>query len=176
MTASKRSNTDTKNTQEIDWDDVEDNTPVCLHTEDYFAIALFYLLASTLVLQVLSRYLLNAPLGWTEEVARYQLIIFTFVGASMGFRKHSHIGFIYFQQKLPTQLRKWAELGVKLVSAYFLVFLIVSTIAILPHLTTHKMTSIDLSLTALYGAVGLALCACLLRTLQSLLITYHNSQ
>lgn len=44
-------------------------------------------------IQVLFRYLLNAPLYWTEEAARYIMIWIVFLGASIGIRRGAHLGF-----------------------------------------------------------------------------------
>lgn len=41
--------------------------------------------------QVVFRYVFNDSLYWAEEVVLYSIICMSFVGASMGVRKHAHI-------------------------------------------------------------------------------------
>ncbi|MBI2323232.1 MAG: TRAP transporter small permease [Chloroflexi bacterium] len=45
---------------------------------------------AVLVLQVFTRYVLNRPIGWSEEVALHLFIWMTFLGAAYGTRLRSH--------------------------------------------------------------------------------------
>ena len=54
-------------------------------------LAVFWALAVVVFLQFFTRYVLNSSLGWTEEIARYLLIVVTFLGSAMAVRKRSHI-------------------------------------------------------------------------------------
>lgn len=64
-------------------------------------------MTSIVLLQVLFRYVLNAPLFWTEESARYIMIWIVYLGASVGLRRGSHVGFTYFLMKAPGKLARW---------------------------------------------------------------------
>ena len=44
----------------------------------------------TLLLQVFTRYVLNDPLSWTEEVARYLYVYIVFLGASAAISDRTH--------------------------------------------------------------------------------------
>jgi len=70
---------------------------------------LFVLLtAMTLIVfaQVLFRYLFQSPLYWSEEAARYLMIWIVFLGASIGIRKGSHLGFTWFVEKSNSKTRR----------------------------------------------------------------------
>ena len=70
---------------------------------------LFVLLtAMTLIVfaQVLFRYLFQTPLYWSEEAARYIMIWIVFLGASIGIRKGSHLGFTWFVEKSSSKIRR----------------------------------------------------------------------
>jgi C4-dicarboxylate transporter DctQ subunit len=56
-------------------------------------IGYFLLVAVTLVvgLAVLTRYVLNNPLQWTEETARYLLIWLTMIASSVAIKQRAHI-------------------------------------------------------------------------------------
>ncbi|WP_394172889.1 TRAP transporter small permease [Thalassotalea litorea] len=137
--------------------------------EDWIAFALFWLLAITVFSQFISRFIFAAPLGWTEEVARYQLICLGFMGACIGIRKNSHIFVALFHRWLPAKvsIRLYqiiATLNVLLIAtlAYF-------AAQIMPQLHIHKMASLDVPISVLYGIVLASLLIMLGRSIQLLL-------
>ncbi|MEO8133837.1 MAG: TRAP transporter small permease [Betaproteobacteria bacterium] len=52
-------------------------------------------------LQVLSRYLFNTPLGWSEEVARFAFVWLSFLGAAILIRTDGHIRVTLLVDALP---------------------------------------------------------------------------
>lgn len=52
-------------------------------------------------IQVFSRYVLQASVPWTEEVARYLLIYLTFIGAAVAVREHTHLRVDFVVVRLP---------------------------------------------------------------------------
>jgi TRAP-type C4-dicarboxylate transport system permease small subunit len=65
--------------------------------EDWVALALFWGLAVVVFMQFFTRYVLNDSLAWTEEIARYLLIMVAFVGGGIAVRRmtHIHVEFFY---------------------------------------------------------------------------------
>ncbi len=56
------------------------------------AMVIFMTVATTVTFtQVIFRYGFNSSLYWAEEVVLYSIICMSFVGASMGVRRHAHI-------------------------------------------------------------------------------------
>ena len=72
--------------------------------EDWLALAFFWLLAIDVFYQFFTRYVLSDSAGWTEEIARYLLIVVTFVGASMAVRRNTHIHVEFIYRYLPPLL------------------------------------------------------------------------
>lgn len=73
------------------------------------AILLHVLLAAmlaTALAQVTSRYLLNSPLGWTEELTRLMLIVYTLVGAVTALRTDRHPRMDDLVLRLPPPVQK----------------------------------------------------------------------
>ena len=56
------------------------------------------------LLQVFFRYVLNAPLMWTEEVARYLFIWGVVLATGLGLQKGTHLGIDYFIDFLPKKI------------------------------------------------------------------------
>lgn len=69
----------------------------------------------TLFLQVFTRYALNDPLSWTEEVARYIYVYVVFLGASAAITDRSHVGIDYFAKALPARAQWIVALAVNLI-------------------------------------------------------------
>jgi TRAP-type C4-dicarboxylate transport system permease small subunit len=59
--------------------------------EDWFALAMFWLMGGLVFLQFFTRYALNDSYAWTEELATNCLIAVVFIGAAMCVRKNRHI-------------------------------------------------------------------------------------
>jgi TRAP-type C4-dicarboxylate transport system permease small subunit len=71
-------------------------------------------LLATLFLQVFTRYVLNDPLSWTEEVARYLYVYIVFLGASAAISDRTHVGIDYFAKALPIRLQWLVSVAVNL--------------------------------------------------------------
>ncbi|MBS3918195.1 MAG: TRAP transporter small permease subunit [Deltaproteobacteria bacterium] len=54
----------------------------------------------SVLLGVLFRYVLKAPLPWSEEMARYLMIWGVSLGASIAFREGSHVGITILVDRL----------------------------------------------------------------------------
>lgn len=67
--------------------------------ENIAAFMLFIVIFATF-LQVIFRYLFNAPLLWTEELARYMGIWMIMFATSVALRRRTHIGVDFFTNKL----------------------------------------------------------------------------
>ena len=82
--------------------------------EDWVTLVFFWALAIVVFLQFFTRYALNDPLAWTEEIARYLLTIVAFVGGGMAVRRYSHIHveflYIYYPPKLAHVLSTLVDL------------------------------------------------------------------
>ena len=55
-------------------------------------VALIFTMVGIMLLQVILRYVFNAPLRWSEELARYIFVWITFLGVYLAYRKGAHLG------------------------------------------------------------------------------------
>lgn len=69
--------------------------------------------------QVLIRYVLDNPLAWSEELARYILVWLTFLGAAYAMSKNAHVGVEVFVKLFPVAIQKAILIVATLTSLFF---------------------------------------------------------
>jgi len=79
-----------------------------------------FVMTLVVTIQILSRYIFSAPLGWSEEVTRYLFIYMVFLSASVGIRTHLHIGVDILTDYLSSNSKKLLELIVNIIIVLFL--------------------------------------------------------
>ncbi len=91
----------------------DESAPVAIHLEDKQVsisdigwidapgILVFWVLAIVVFLQFFTRYVLNNSLAWTEEVARYLLILVCFLGSVSVVRRGTHIMLEFVLRAVP---------------------------------------------------------------------------
>jgi len=88
--------------------------------EDWLCQGLFWVMATLVVLQFFTRYVLNDSYAWTEELAIYCLIGVVFTGSAMCVRVSRHIQVDFVYRYLPKKVgRVMATLVDVLRSAFF---------------------------------------------------------
>lgn len=97
---------------------------VLLELLGWLLIALLAGMISVVFLQVLSRYLLDAALIWSEEVARLLFISLIFVGAAVLARRREHLTVTVFTDLLPDRGRHIADALASLVGFVCSTFLL----------------------------------------------------
>jgi len=102
----------------------------------------------TLSAGVISRYVFNRPIFWTDEVSRILLIWSIFIGAAMGFRKGTstaHIGMDYFVSRLPQRAKKIAVRFGWLVNMFFCLLILVIGINFFIQTISFRTAALDIS-------------------------------
>ena len=104
---------------------------VDLRLEESVACVLIVVMAVCVLLQVISRYLLDLGMHWTEEIAAYCMVWAVYLGASIGIRHHFHIRMILLIEKLPRALALPIVLAADAIWVAFNVLMIVYATAYL---------------------------------------------
>lgn len=68
----------------------------------------------SITLSVLSRFVINLSLGWTDEIAGYSLVWITFLGAAWAVIDNDHIGFESLVEAMPTKLQTGVNVVIRL--------------------------------------------------------------
>lgn len=128
------------------------------HWVDVPALVLFVLLAAVVLLQFLSRYVLNDSVAWTEEIARYLLIGVAYAGSITALRKGEHIFLEVIYRRVSAGNVKALAILVELVSVAFHAVLTLLAAGLMVE-ADRRMISIDLPKSIVYGLVTIALLA-----------------
>ena len=126
---------------------VFDGTPF----EGWIALGLFWALGIVVLIQFVTRYVLNDSAAWTEEIARYFLIGMVFVGATIGVVKNNHIQVDLLYRYLPKTAGRALSTVVDMGRIAFFGATSVFTIQMMMKLQSAKMTIIDLPMNIVYG-------------------------
>ncbi|GAA6209820.1 TRAP transporter small permease [Cognatishimia sp. WU-CL00825] len=117
-----------------------------------------WVLAFIVFLQFFTRYVLNDSLAWTEEIARYLLIVVAFFGAVSVTRKGTHIFLEFFYRYLSARVGKWLAVTMEALSLAFYGYLAWLAVE-LAQKTRTKMASVEIPKSLLYWCVAAALMA-----------------
>ncbi len=123
---------------------------------DLPALLLFIALGVIVLLQFVTRYVLNDSLAWTEEIARYLLIGVAYAGSITALRKGEHI-FLELTYRLAPRanIKPLAIMADVIVVGFHIaltIFAVQLTIA-----ADRRMISVDLPKNIVYGFVALTL-------------------
>ena len=120
--------------------------------EDGGLLVAFWALGAVVFIQFFSRYFLNMPLGWTEELARYLMIAVAFLGLPVVTRRGEHIAIDMLANALSDKLRPWLERLAELIQLAIVAVLAWQALA-LANLSSQSMSSLPLPRSLIYYAV-----------------------
>lgn len=107
--------------------------------EEWIGGTLFVGMFIILVLQIISRQILDDPLIWSEELARLFFVYVGMLGISMGIRTQSHVMIDFVYARLPEKLQKIIFTGIQMI-----IFLCISSFSYFGYLLIEKKADIEL--------------------------------
>ena len=130
---------------------------------EVIAIAFFLLMLGSSLLQVFYRYVLNAPLMWTEELARLMAVGTTYFGGVVVLISREHIRVDIIDTLLPRRARTAIAALCDLLIALFLAAVAWGCVLMVDATWTTFTATMDWFRTAyIYAAVGFAVFVMLL--------------
>jgi len=131
-------------------------------------ISLFMLILVTMIMQVTSRYLLNAPLIWTEEMARMSYIWACWLGAPIAFRRGTHVTITFVSDRLPRRASAAATLLLQALALVFLSQLAIQGIMLAIRSHHLDMITLPFSWSAVYIAAPISAILMILETVRGI--------
>lgn len=135
------------------------------YPEDWIALAIFWVLALVVFAQFFTRYVLNDSLSWTEEIARYLLMVLTFVGAGIVTRKRLHIAVEMLETLLPDTGGRVLRAVVDVITLGFVALLAWFSVTMIERMHIQRMTMIEAPMSIVYGAIAVGILIMLLRNI-----------
>lgn len=135
-------------------------------TEELLDRAVSGLLAALLILmvlavtwQVVSRYLLGSPSGWTEELARFLLIWIGLFGGTLAYQRRLHLGLDLLADRLQEKTRgiqRHAVDGCVLIFAVTILIIGGSSLVALTHELSQYSPALGLPMSFVYLSLPLS--------------------
>ena len=115
--------------------------------------ALLVMLTLSVFLEVVIRYVLNAPLSWTEEIARFALVWFAMLAAAVAARRGVHFAFRWGMKPFPESVRWPVRQLVNMLVIVFLSFLLVQGIGTLGIVSDQTAMATEIDMRIPYAAI-----------------------
>ena len=124
--------------------------------------------------QVWYRFILNNPLSWSEEAARYLFVWISFMGAAAGVRYQVHLGIDLMEKILPAGSYRLVVIIVNLIIQVFLLMIIYWGFKILGVIQFQESPSMHISMRYPYMAVPMGSIFMLINSLRITVAALQN--
>lgn len=121
-------------------------------------VAGFLIAAMTILvfLQVIFRYLLDAPIDWSEEMASFAFVWMALLGASVGLKFDEHPRLDIFYQLFPDWVKKFCTLIINLAILFVLVVLFIFGIKLTMAMQLQRTAALGYSVSYVYAVLPLS--------------------
>jgi TRAP-type transport system small permease protein len=116
------------------------------------AVLLVFLVVA-LFLQVVSRYVIQQPLPWTEEGGRFALVWYAMLAASLAARKGQQFVFRWATLPLPNIVRLWLRQLVNVLTLAFLTVIFVQSVGYLSVVADQTATATRVNMRIPYAGL-----------------------
>jgi TRAP-type C4-dicarboxylate transport system permease small subunit len=123
------------------------------HAVESIVVILLAVMVAVLVLQVFFRFVMDDPLAWSEELARYAFVWVTFLGAAVAFRHGSHIVVDTIVRMFPQGTQTALAWVVDLLVVAALLVLLVQGIGIVAVTADTVSTMLEVPMSWVYAAL-----------------------
>jgi len=120
---------------------------------DWTTIGLMAVLAIVVFVAVITRYFLNFPLAWSEEVSRYSFIWATFLGAVVCLREGAHLSVDLLVQRLSLARQRQVEITGRVLTTLLLGVVLYSGIQVTRVTHAQESPALGLPMSGVYAAV-----------------------
>lgn len=137
--------------------------------EAYIAAYLFMIICALMFIQVVTRYVFNHAITWTEELSTvlFVVLIYCTIAAAVTHRKHIYIGVVL--NAVPFKVRKVMMIAGNIFFGAFCVYIIPPFIKVISVLGKSKTTLLEIPLKITYWPVPILLVLVIIRIIQNII-------
>ena len=132
-------------------------------------VAISILMIVVTLAQVVFRYVIAAPLPWSEELARYCFVWIVFLGGAVGLSRGIHLGVDLFVNLLPERFRVGMEILSNVLIACFAASVVLASYPVINMNMLQRSPALGVQMSWIYIAIpismGLIFLICLERTI-----------
>lgn len=129
----------------------------------WLCIAMMIFMVVSVLLQVVTRYVLSMPVSWTEEIARFLLIWIAFLASSHIARTSSYIRVTFFTERYSPKVQQGINIVCKLIMLGFTGFFVIQSFSVYTTVVANEVAPVMqipmiIPRSALFIGQGLAFC------------------
>ena len=146
------------------------------HGEETLCVIALVAMSLAVGLQVVMRYIFEAALSWSEELARYLCIWLVFVGSSFAVRKGRHICVDALYGALPPKAARCVAITADVIFLIFAVLVLVLGLDVLQQVAESGQDSpaMGVRLSAIYSALPVGFVLICFRLLQNICLKLRD--
>lgn len=112
--------------------------------------------------QVIFRYVISAPLPWSEELARYCFVWIVFLGGAIGLDRGIHLGVDILVNMFPDRFRTGFELLSNLLIMCFAATVVYASFPVISMNMMQRSPALGVQMTWVYIAIPISMCLIIL--------------
>lgn len=120
-------------------------------------ILISVLMVAVTLTQVVFRYVLTAPLPWSEELARYCFVWIVFLGGAIGLSRGIHLGVDLVVNMLPEPLRRGLDVLTSALIAGFAVAVIYASLPVIDMNMLQRSPALGVQMSWVYIAIPISM-------------------
>jgi len=128
-----------------------------LSAAKYSVIAISVLMIVVTLAQVIFRYVIEAPLPWSEELARYCFVWIVFLGGAIGLSRGIHLGVDLLVNQLPQRLRMGLEILTNAMIACFAGAVIYASVPVIDMNMLQRSPALGVQMSWIYIAIPISM-------------------
>jgi TRAP-type C4-dicarboxylate transport system permease small subunit len=141
---------------------------------EIFALVASFIMSASVILGIITRYIMLTPLAWTEEISRYFMIIMGFFGMALILDERSNIRIDFLSNKFPIVVKKILEIIFDILSIVFLSTIMYQSYLFTIEAKNHTMVILGISMSYFYMFLPLCSLVMLIKVIKMLLGDFLN--
>jgi TRAP-type C4-dicarboxylate transport system permease small subunit len=136
--------------------------------EDAAVGSLLILVCTVTAAQVFFRFVLKAPLSWSDELGTFSFVWFALLGAAIAVRENAHIGVDALTRTLPPRYRSSIAIGSLVAIQLFLLCLVKYGVDLMTRIGDQRSSGLQIQIFWVYLSLPVSAALMLVHTLPAM--------